>query len=242
MANFFNGIGKGIKSGLKESFDFSNLGQSIGEGLVGAAGSAAGGLVGGLIGGGYESGAGSTLNTIGDFASMIPGVGGILGGGAKILGGVTNALFGTKVNEEALRAANAGTAAYNNFTSNATSFDAIQGPISQANVQNVYKNGLFASGAGAKNAALRQERIDARQRAFRAVENNINNLVNDQMNNSLAGYFAFGGAIPSNGANWSNGIMGIKRKSNNYAVGEVYDVDEAEYNRLKRLGYGIKRI
>lgn len=169
----------------------------------------AGGVVGGLIGGGYESDAGSALNTIGDLASVIPGVGGIIGGGAKVLGGITNALFGSKVDQAALNAAKAGTAAYNNFTSNANSFDGIQGPTAQAAVRDAYSDGLLASGASSKNLKLKQERAEARARAFGAVDNNINNIASDQINDALASFYALGGALHSNGADWSNGIINV---------------------------------
>ena len=176
---------------------------------AGAIGSAIGGAVGGLIGGGYQSGAGDVFNKIGDIGSAIPGPwGAIIGGGAKILGGLTNAAFGSKVDQEKLNAANAGTAALNSFTSNASSFDDVKGVQAVANVQDAYKGGWFAkSDARKKNEELRKQRAAAMSFADRSVENNIENIADEQMNNMLANYAAFGGPLHTNGADFSNGVQ-----------------------------------
>jgi len=176
--------------------DLSGMGANI----IGSLGPVVGGLANNLISDGLSSGAGSAVSSIGGtvgsaISSVNPVLGGIVSAGSGILGGTINALFGQSVDEEALKAANEGTAAYNNFTSNAGSFDDITGPEAQANVRDVYKDGLFGGDADEKNEALRQERRDARSRAFRSVDNNINNLVNDQINDALANYSAFGGPL-----------------------------------------------
>lgn len=176
---------------------------------AGAIGSAIGGAVGGLIGGGYQSGAGDVFNKIGDIGSAIPGPwGAIIGGGAKILGGLTNAAFGSKVDQEKLNAANEGTATLNSFKSNAESFDDIKGVQAVANVQDAYKGGWFAKGsARKKNEELRRQRAQAMSFADRSVENNVENLANEQMDNMLANYAAFGGPLHTNGADWNTGII-----------------------------------
>ena len=175
---------------------------------AGAIGSAVGGAIGGLIGGGYQSGAGDVFNKIGDIGSKIPGPwGAIIGGGAKILGGLTNAAFGSKVDQEKLNAANEGTATLNSFKSNAESFDDIKGVQAVANVQDAYKGGWFAKGsARRKNEELRRQRAQAMSFADRSVENNVENLAEDQMNDMLSTYAAFGGPLHTNGADWNTGI------------------------------------
>lgn len=218
--------------------NMESLGKSVGD-KIGAIGSATGDLIGGAIGGGYQSGAGDVFNNIGNIGSTIPGPwGAIIGGGTKILGGLTNAAFGTKVDQEKLNAANEGTAALNSFKSNAESFDDIKGPAAVASVQDAYKGGWFAKGsARRKNEELRRQREQAMSFADRSVENNVENLAEDQMNDMLSTYAAFGGPLHTNGADWNTGIT-----VPNYSVGEVYDVSEAEINRLKKLGYGFKII
>ena len=201
-------FGGGFKDGLGDfSFNGTGLGRAVGKN-IGAIGSAVGGIAGGLLSNGLESKAGSIFNTIGDLGSMVPGpYGAILGGGAKILGGAVNALFGTKVDQEKLNAANQGTSYLNNFTSNASSFDEIQAPQAQAAVGNVYKGGLFSGEeARRKNAELRRQRQEAQLFANRSVENNIENIADEQMNSMLANYAAFGGPLHTHGADWTNGI------------------------------------
>ena len=201
-------FGGGFKEGLGNlSFNGTGLGQAVGQN-IGAIGSAVGGMVGGLLSNGLESKAGSMFNAIGDIGSAIPGPwGAAIGGGAKIVGGLVNAAFGTKVDQEKLNAANQGTSYLNNFTSNASSFDEIQGPQAQAAVEDAYKGGLFSKkSARRKNAELRRRRQEAQSFADRSVENNIENIANEQTSNMLANYAAFGGPLHTHGADWTNGI------------------------------------
>ena len=192
------------------SFGFGGLkglGDSI-KGNIGAIGTAAGGMVGSAIGDGYSSQEGNILNTVGDIGGMIPGPwGAAIGGGAKLVGGLVNRAFGTKVNQEALNAANQGTDYLSNFESNASNFDDVKGPQTVAAVSDAYKGGWFSKGAARrKNAELRRQRLIAQDWADRSVENNIDNLVDGQMDNLLASYAAFGGPLHTHGADWSNGI------------------------------------
>jgi len=136
------------------------------------------------------------MSAVGKAASVIPGpYGAIASAGLQILGGGINALFGTKVDQKKLQAANRGTAEYNNFVSNATNFDAIKTATAQEGVQDAYSDGLFASGASEKNQRLHNARIAARQFASNSVLNNVNNLVSDQINDALANFSAYGGPL-----------------------------------------------
>lgn len=168
---------------------------------IGAVGGAVGTIGNKLISGGLSSGAGNAISniggTIGSAVSAInPVVGGIVSAASGIIGGGVNALFGMKTDQKKLNAANEGTNYLNNFTSNASSFDGIQGPNAVANVQNAYKGGLFRKGkARRKNAALRADRTLAESWANRSVDNNIDNIADTQMDNLLANYAAFGGPL-----------------------------------------------
>lgn len=192
------------------SFGFGGLkglGDSIKEN-IGAISTAVGGIAGSAIGDGYSSQEGNILNAVGDIGGMIPGPwGAAIGGGAKLVGGLVNRAFGTKVNQEALNAANQGTNYLSNFVSDASNFDDIKGPQTVAAVSDAYKGGWFSKGkARRKNAELRRQRLIAQDWADRSVENNIDNLVDGQMDNLLSSYAAFGGPLHSHGADWSNGI------------------------------------
>lgn len=196
------------------SFGFGGLkglGDSIKENME-AISTAAGGIVGSAIGDGYSSQEGNILNTVGDIGGMIPGPwGAAIGGGAKLVGGLVNRAFGTKVNQEALNEINQGTNYLSSFVSNASSFDDVKGPQTVAAVSDAYKGGWFSKGkARRKNAELRRQRLIAQDWANRSVENNIDNLVDDQMDNLLASYAAFGGPLHTHGADWTNGVIEVE--------------------------------
>lgn len=211
MGTFKDGLMKGIrnaKAGLK--LNMEGLGQSLGSNMNGIA-TAAGGLVGGFLGNGLQSGAGDVFNTIGDIGGMIPGPwGAAIGAGAKVLGGLTNAAFGTAVNQEKLNAANQGTDYLSSFTSNASSFEDISGPLAQNNVQNAYRGGWFSSSkARRRNNELKRRRNYAEEAAYRNVDNNIENIAQEQYDDMLANYAAFGGNLNTNGADFTNGLVHI---------------------------------
>lgn len=215
-----NGIGGSFvnpaKIDLKEigKMKTPSLGITMGgvgnilKGGAGAIGGAVGTIGSKLISGGLNSGAGNAISnvggTIGSVISTInPVVGGIVSAASGIIGGGVNALFGMKTDQKKLNAANQGTNYLNNFSSNASSFDKIQGPNAVANVQNAYKGGLFRKGkARRQNAALRADRAQAESWANRSVDNNIDNIADTQMDNLFANYAAFGGplgGLPSQG-------------------------------------------
>lgn len=203
------GIGNIAKSGI-----------GIASNVVGAVGNK-------LISGGLNSSVGNGIANIGGaiggaVSTINPVVGGIVSAASGIIGGGVNALFGTKVNQAKLNAANEGTNYLNSFKSNASSFDEIQGPNAVTKVQNAYKGGLFRKGkARRQNAALRAERAQAASWANRSVDNNINNIADTQMDNLLANYAAFGGplsGLPSQGTgaidyNFMSDYLVAKNKS-----------------------------
>lgn len=134
-------------------------------------------------------------------------VGMAAGGILKGLGSGINALFGTGVDQEKLNRANAGTDALNSFSSNATSFDDVNGPEAQLAVENAYSGGLFRKRwARRRNSHLKQLRNDAASQADRSVENNVNNIADNQIGTGLSSYYAFGGPLHTYGTDWSNGI------------------------------------
>lgn len=197
IAKADNPFSKQVMSGGLKSM----ANTSIGGGIVGGLSSAVGGLAYKGISGGLDSGAGSAVNKIGGTVGGVVGkVNPLLGAaitvGSGIIGGGINALVGTSVDQKKLSAANAGTSAYNNFVSNAETFDAIQGPVAQQNVQNAYRGGVFKKGwASRRNEALKQERADARSWAYRGIDNNIYNIADDQMNDALYNFKSFGGPL-----------------------------------------------
>lgn len=233
-----NGIGGSFvnpaKIDLKEIGKMKTPSQGLGLGIgniaksgIGIAGNAVGAVGNKLISGGLNSSVGNGIANIGSaiggaVSTINPVVGGIVSAASGIIGGGINALFGTKVNQAKLNAANEGTNYLNSFKSNASSFDEIQGPNAVTKVQNAYKGGLFRKGkARRQNAALRAERAQAVSLADRSVDNNINNIADTQMDNLLANYAAFGGplgGLPSQGTgainyNFMSDYLVAKNKS-----------------------------
>lgn len=206
MSKFLQGFKDGLTS---NKLDMTGLGKSLDSNINGIA-SAAGGVVGGLLSNGLQSGAGDVFNTIGDIGGMIPGPwGAAIGAGAKILGGLTNAAFGTGVNQEKLNAANQGTEYLNSFNSTASSFEDIQGPLAQSNISDPYKDGWFSSKGRKKNDELKRRRAYAEEAAYRSIDNNIDNIVQSQYDDMLANYKSFGGNLNTNGADFTNGLVHI---------------------------------
>lgn len=169
--------------------------------IIGALGSVVGGIGNRVISGGLSSGVGNAISGIGGtvggaLSTVNPLVGGIVSAASGIVGGGINALFGMKTDQKKLNVANEGTDYLNNFMSNASSFDDIQGPNAVAGVQNAYKGGVFSKGKARRmNEQLRADRAQAESWANRSVDNNVDNIANTQMDTMLANYAAFGGPL-----------------------------------------------
>lgn len=206
MSKFLQGFEDGLTS---NKLDMTGLGKSLGSNINGIA-TAAGGVVGGLLSNGLQSGAGDVFNTIGDIGGMIPGPwGAAIGAGAKVLGGLANATFGTGVNQAKLNAANQGTEYLNSFNSMASSFEDIQGPLAQSNISNPYKDGWFSNKGRKRNNELKRRRAYAEEAAYRSIDNNIDNIAQAQYDDMLANYKSFGGELNTNGADFTNGMIQI---------------------------------
>lgn len=219
-------------------------GGSIGGALKGAVGamggisgigSAVGGAIGGLIGNGYQSGVGNALGAVGKMASVIPGPwGAAISGGLQVLGGGVNALFGSKVDAVRLGEANKEMSALNSFKSNATSFDDIKGATATKSVADIYKGGALNKSAAKDQAALEERMAAARQFADRSIGNNIYNLADDQTNQALANYSAFGGGLDIMGDNDMGAV--------NYGFMTDYLNEKKRQNDLKNKMGGISQM
>ena len=194
---------------------FNGMDANLGN-AMGAIGSAVGGVAGGLIADGRTSPAGDVINGLGDMASAIPGPwGAIAGVGLKAIGGLTNAAFGVKLNQENINAVNNNISAMNNFQSDASSFDALsQNMMSQPVAMNfdqkfIGKNGWFNKGATKKFNQLQAQQDAAEQFVNNSLNNNMNNLVSSQNQNLLANYAAKGGPLSTQGSDWSTGLTFI---------------------------------
>lgn len=175
------------------------------------------------LAGGRESAVGNSLEDAGVATFKAGAQSGngwtmLAGAGLKVVGGLTNAAFGIKTDKERLNAINSGLDTLRNYTSNASSFDEIQGPAAMVdNTSKVYKGGWFSGKkARKKNAKLTREVAQAESWANRSVDNNIDNIASTQMDNMLANYAAFGGPLGSQGAidyNFMSDYLTAKNKA-----------------------------
>ena len=203
------------KTSLLGSFGAA-LKEGFKSGALNGAATAVGGMVGGAIGGGLESDAGNAISSLSNIASAIPGPwGAVAGAGLNVLGGLTNRVFGSKLNQENINAANATINRLNNFQSNASSFDTLAdtwGTTSLGtNFSNSYigKDGWFSNKAKKKANELRDKINLANAFVENSLQNNADNLTETTMNNLEANYAAFGGGLNTAGANFPIGLTFI---------------------------------
>ena len=185
---------------------FGNLGATLKEGFksgaLNGAASAIGGMVGGAIGGGLESGAGNAISSIGKLASAIPGPwGAVASAGLGVIGGITNRVFGSKMNQENIANVEGTINRLNSFQSNASNFDTLADTWGSTalgnNFSNSYigKDGLFSNKAKKKARELRRQMELANAFAENTLQNNADNITETTMNNLEANYAALGGFL-----------------------------------------------
>lgn len=193
FGSFMQGIESGAGLG---KFGQSYAGLSSGmQGALGGLGNMVGQLGGSAISDGYETGAGSVISGLGNVASAIPGPwGAVASAGLGLIGGLVNRAFGVKEDKEKHQRLDTATSYLNTFTSAASSFDEVNGPLAMNLDSSVYQGGWFSKGKAAKkNKELAEKAQDAQDRAYREVTNNVTAISKNQMNDLMASYFAFGG-------------------------------------------------
>lgn len=179
---------------------------SVGAGLLGQMGNS-------VISGGLQSGAGSAIggigNAAGDIVSAIPGLGHLAGGivklGSGLIGGLANRMFGSKMNQENIAKVEGQIGQLNSFQSDASDFGSLvnnwSNAPSMAGFNNSYigKDGWFSNKAKKKANALREDMQTALAFRDASLANNAQNLIDEQVDNLLANYAAYGGNLFSKG-------------------------------------------
>lgn len=189
------------ESGKVTNRSLNNM-STLGEGITKAVGTATGQLGGGLIGGGLQSGVGKAFQGLSGIASAIPGPwGAVASAGLEILGGLTNRMFGSKMNTENIAEVESNINNLNNFQSDASDFDTLSQNWANADVGMAFddsfigKDGWFSNKAKNKAADLRRQ-IDAGTAWVQSsLKNNAENIDNTQMQDLLANYAAYGGPL-----------------------------------------------
>lgn len=173
------------------------------EGKLNAPITAIGGIAGNMIGGGKQTGAGNLISSASNIASAIPGPwGAVAGAGLQVLGGITNAAFGTKWNKENIAKTENTINNLRGLQADANSNDSLTANINNlalgdANFSNSYigKDGWFSNKAAKKARKLRAEMRDANDYAIDTLELNADNISTDILDSLESNYAALGGFI-----------------------------------------------
>ena len=173
------------------------------EGKLNAPITAIGGIAGNMIGGGKQTGAGNLISSASNIASAIPGPwGAVAGAGLQVLGGITNAAFGTKWNKENIAKTENTINNLRGLQADANSNDSLVTNINNlalgdANFSNSYigKDGWFSNKAAKKARKLRAEMRDANDYAIDTLELNADNISTDILDSLESNYAALGGFI-----------------------------------------------
>lgn len=195
---------------LKQALDFKNMKNASASPLsraLGAAGQLVGQVGGTAISGGLESGAGKVFSGLGNIASAIPGPwGAVTSAGLGIIGGLTNRMFGSKLNHENIAKVEGDIDRMNSTRSDAGDFDTLNttmaNTVGKMDFSNSYigKDGWFSNKSKNKANALREANNRAAARQSLAFINNAEQISADQLGMLEANYAAFGGPIFSTGA------------------------------------------
>lgn len=201
---------------LKNIFSGQNL-TDIAKGGIGALGSIVGQVGGNLIDGGLSSGAGNTISSIGStvdsaISTVNPLVGGMVSVGSGLIGGLTNRMFGSKLNQENINQVKGNISSTAN-TSFGGSADDLMSQLSGAsmlgniNRSDIGKDGWFSHKAKNLTNKLRAQAEAANTRLY----NNFNQAADitneNQFLQSMYNVEAFGGPLFKEG-----GIM-IKKEN-----------------------------
>lgn len=182
-------LGEALKSGFQS-------------GALNGAATAVGGMVGGAIEGRMSSGVGNTVDSLGNLASAIPGPwGAVAGAGLRVIGGLTNRMFGSEMNKENIANVEGTINRLNSFQSDASNFDTLADTWGSTamgnNFSNKYigKDGWFSHKAKNKARELREQMELANAFAENTLQNNADNITETTMNNLEANYAALGGFL-----------------------------------------------
>ena len=199
----------------------SNLMSGLGSTALGVGAGIVGNVGGNLIARGKNSGIGNTIgslgNTIGGAAMAVnPLVGGAIMGGTQLIGGILNAAFGSKLNKERIAQAENEINAANSFNANASNFDDLSQQILSSPVitgftqKDIGSDGWFSNKAKNKYNDLLAQKEYAENWVDRSIANTATNLQQQQMNNLLQNYAAYGGLLDMNNQYSNGGKIYIK--------------------------------
>lgn len=184
------------------------LGSSLAKGTSFFKGANAGGLIAGignaatgLLAGKNETGIGNAMKTVGTAASAIPGIGGVVGAGAAVLGGLTNAAFGSHINKAYVNNMQQQAGNQGSFYSKAESSDQLLNDaqnlsyLGNVSKSDVGSDGWFSHKAARATQKLNDKIDSANDRAYQSLLNTNQNVNQNTYNQLAANWSAFGGPL-----------------------------------------------
>ena len=173
------------------------------EGKLNAPITAIGSIAGNMIGGGRQTGVGNLISSASNIASAIPGPwGAVAGAGLQVLGGITNAAFGTKWNKENIAKTENTINNLRGLRADANSADTLTNMVNNLTLGDatfsdsyIGKDGWFSNKAARKARKLRAEMRDANDYAIDTLELNADNISTDILDSLESNYAALGGFI-----------------------------------------------
>ena len=197
-----------VTTGKKSLTDkINNMGELGQMALMSGAG-ITGNVLGNALAGGKTSGVGNTIGTIGSSLGGIAGtvLGGPLGGIAgsfagNLMGGVWNSMFGSKMNYENINKIENELSLGANYNSSANNFEALTEEIMNApslsyfSKSDIGSDGLFSNKASRKFRELSARKKFVEDWISRSQVNSATNLQQNQLNDQLMGWFAYGGNL-----------------------------------------------
>lgn len=226
--DFKNALGGTKPFDLKGTFSGGNVAGMLKGGLASGIGSAVGSIAGGAISGGLESGAGSAISNIGGtiggaVGAVNPVLGGIISAGSGIIGGLTNRMFGSKLNKEKIAEVEGSNKAINTVMVDNSSADSVMNQWANQDFgadfskSDIGKDGWFSSKAKKKYRKLKKQQAIARSRALTSYENAAEAADTQSDLNAMASFAAFGGPLGIWGG-YGDGAIGYELAKENLGI------------------------
>ena len=238
-------LGSSFSENFKNMFSTEGL-NVLGNAAASVGAGALGTLGGNLISGGKSSGVG---NAIGDVGGAIGGaammVNPILGGtvmlGSKLIGGGINALFGSKMNYENINRIENELNQSQNYNSSATNFDELTQEIMSApsigyfSKSDIGSDGLFSNKASRKFRELSARKKFVEDWITRSQANSATNLQQNQLNDQLMGWFAYGGPLDYN-YGFGGGAIGYDLANRRLGIDNIKAMGQNRQYSLPNMG------
>ena len=213
---------------LKGTFSGGNVAGMLKGGLAGGIGSAVGNIAGSAISGGLKSGAGSAINNIGNtiggaVSAVNPIFGSIISAGTGIIGGLTNRMFGSKLNKEKIAEVEGINKAMNTVMVDNSSVDSVENQWANQDFgvdfskSDIGKDGWFSNKAKNKYKELKTQQDIARNRALASYENAAKAAYTQANLNAMANFAAYGGPLDIFGG-YGGGAIGYELAKENLGI------------------------